>query len=189
VPPSPSGRARAVGRGALGWAARLADGRLRPGHGPAAGWGGARDTKAASGGRLGSNAWLVATPAIDERSLAAGSAPPGTVAAVSASPSSKASRRHRHRPWIGRAGTSATGVRMPNPIRMVTAPNSGVPRASQTRPGGRPCRRGETCMRAHGQVAGNSQPARVNDGQVLLPPVGWTLSTRATAPAEPRDRP
>jgi len=111
------------------------------------------------------------------RPLAAGSASPGTAAAASASPSSKASRRRRPRPRIGRAGTAATGVRMPNPIRVVTAPNSDAPRASPTQPGGRPGRRAGACIPAHGQVAGNSQPARVNDGQVLLPPVGWTPST------------
>jgi len=90
----------------------------------------------------------------------AGSTSPGTAAAASASPGSKASRRRRPRRWIGRAGTSATAVPIPDRIRVVAAPNSGAPRASPTRPGGGPGHRRETCMRAHGQLAGNRSLAK-----------------------------
>jgi hypothetical protein len=55
---------------------------------------------------------------------------------------------------------SASGVGMPNPIRVATAPEPSAPRASQTLPGGRPGHPRETCMRPHGQVAGNRSLAK-----------------------------
>lgn len=94
----------------------------------------------------------------------------GTAAVASASPSSKASRRRRPRPRISRAGTSASGVGMPNPIRVVTAPNSGAPRANQTRPGGQPAHQRETCMRLHGPLTGNPQVGQAGDSQPLQLP-------------------
>jgi hypothetical protein len=124
------------------------------------------------------------------RPLVAGLTSPGTAAAAAASPGSKASRRRHPRPRISRPETSATAVRIPDPIRVVTAPNSGAPRASLTRPGSRPGRRRETSMRVHGQLADNPQlgqrrrrPGPPADRRCRTPP------TRPRRRREPRDRP
>jgi hypothetical protein len=75
---------------------------------------------------------------------------------------------------------------MPDPIRVVTAPSSGAPRAGPTRPG----RRRETCMRAHGQVAGNPQLGqREGNSQVLQMPRLLYAVGAATAPPGASGRP
>jgi hypothetical protein len=157
APPSP------LARPGL-WAAILAvappgqaDGRLRPGHGPVTRWEGAPVTRrllvvAAVAAILG----LAATPALDETAVG----------------------------WFGLPWDSSRGLRQPGQQGQPTAPsptgdrqggNVGHrsphasthprgrgpklrrPKASPTRPGGRPGRRRENCMRAHGQLAANPQ--------------------------------
>jgi hypothetical protein len=198
VPPLALRPSQAMGREPCGCTARLADGRLRPGHGPAAGCEGVPVTRrllvvvAVVAVMLG----LVAAPALDETAVGGWFGLPWDGSRGLDQPGQQGEPTASSPTTNRGAETSATGVRMPDPIRVVTAPNSGAPRASQTRPGGRPGRRRETCMRAHGQLAGNPQlgqreaTARSASCRRLLDaidpataPAGASGSTVADAPA------
>ena len=91
-----------------------------------------------------------------------------------ASPGSKASRRRHLRLWIGRTGTVASHVYMPNPARMVIDRRSDAQRPSPTR---RRTQGDRHATRTHrrGQVAGSPDPGRAGDGdsnQLLAVPRG-----------------
>ena len=108
------------------------------------------------------------------RPLAAGSSSPGMAAAARASPANKASRRRHLRLWIGRTGTVASDVYMPNPARMVIDRRSDAQRPSPTR---RRTQGDRHATRTHrrGQVAGSPDRGRAGDGdsnQLLAVPRG-----------------
>ena len=91
-----------------------------------------------------------------------------------ASPANKASRRRHPRLWIGRTGTVASDVYMPNPARMVIDRRSDAQRPSPTRrrPQGD---RHATRTHRRGQVAGSPDRGRAGDGdsnQLLAVPRG-----------------
>jgi serine/threonine protein kinase len=104
----------------------------------------------------------------------AGLARPGTAGVASASPANKPSRRRRPRPWIGRAGASASEVRMPSPARMVMDRRSGPLRAIPTR-GPPPDDRPATRTRRRGRVAGSQNRVRWRLGRRIEP--GWCTAT------------
>ena len=106
--------------------------------------------------------------------MAAGSSSPGMAAAARASPANKASRRRHLRPWIGRTGTVASDVYMPNPARMVIDRRSDAQWPSPTR---RRTQGDRHATRTHrrGQVAGSPDRGRAGDGdsnQLLAVPRG-----------------
>jgi hypothetical protein len=109
---------------------------------------------------------LVATPALDETAIGGWLGLPWDGSRGLDQPGQQGEPTASSPTTNQRGGNLSHPSPHARPIRVVTAPNSGAPRASQTRPGGRPGRRRETCMRAHGQVAGNLHLAKGGDGQV-----------------------
>jgi len=95
-------------------------------------------------------------------------------AAARASPANKASRRRHLRLWIGRTGTVASDVYMPNPARMVIDRRSDAQRPSPTRRRTQGDRH-TTRTGRRGQVAGSPDRGRAGDGdsnQLLAVPRG-----------------
>lgn len=167
--------------------------------------GGAGDTKAAAGRRGGRHLWpgSHASAGRDGRWRLV-RRPLGWQPRPRASPANKASRRRHLRLWIGRTGTVASDVYMPNPARMVIDRRSDAQRPSPTR---RRTQGDRHATRTHrrGQVAGSPDRGRAGDGdsnQLLAVPRGHrphgggrqrvevtvSLTLLAVARAEPDSR-